>query len=719
MGTTLMDQLLAFMAAEKKKARALEAAGAQNAKEDAVAAEKVAQPAVAAPEVSYADEAENQAQPVAAQLEVNDNNEAEQQGQVQLGAEQDLTSSQETNTVFQSRLQEYLASLSEEGREKLLFDYELCPNGIYRILRNSKTGAIDSKLLVSYTPVLISNILVDINTNIYQVELEIFWGGKWNRLAPVPKSKIGTSRGIVDLANYNLDVTCHNARLLVQYLQLLSYLVGSREPMQLLSKLGWYEGVFNLPGREAENVRLQIKDEDLRGALRDVQGEAKEWLGGYLRLCQESLAGRFVLACSFCAPLLELVEFRGSPLVLLYGEKGTGKTTIMRMAASFWGSEKLIYGFDGTINGFETHAQDMDGLPLFLDDVQQMSKGKEMEKFLQTLIYMLHNGKGKLRADKEANAAKVKRWHTMNIISSEQTLVTKTMTGGAGRRILELELDQRLSKESLSFYNSLVAHCHGCAKESYLRFLERTPRELLQRIYNQMRDRLFTLDGGRHEDTAVSMLALIVVADFLVRYIMVYSQIAERKEKQITTLRCDVRIDQGVYRVKQDDLDVAKAAEVAGDDFEALSYEEALLCSFYDSMEMGTAILERLPCTNRLTETMEIYEELIEIVNKYRKYFGYSINGTNIDYSNPSYENYGFFYKGDVYIRPHAFADFIKELGYRDSLRSIRKQLLEAGFIIGRNGESTITKYIAYNNQKTSERYVCMHMNRDEEKKAG
>lgn len=707
MGTTIMDKLLEFMVAEQKKAQSLDTATAvENA--DAEAGMVLEEPSQTQPEA-------------VPQKELICSAEAEESMQEQEinVPQQELTSSKEMNSAFQSRLQEYLASLTEEGREKLLFDYEIRPHGIYRLLRNSKTGEINAKLLVSYTPVLISNILVDITTKIYQVELEVFWGGKWNRLTPVPKSKIGTSRGIVDLANYNLDVTCQNARLLVQYLQLLSHIVGSREPMLLLSKLGWYDGVFNLPGREAENVRLQIKDNDLQGALKDVQGKELEWLSGYLRLCQESLSGRFVLACSFCAPLLEMVEFRGSPLVLLYGEKGTGKTTIMRMAASFWGSEKLIYGFDGTINGFETHAQNMDGLPLFLDDVQQMGKGKEMEKFLQTLIYMLHNGKGKLRAGKDTNAAQVKRWHTMNIISSEQTLVTKTMTGGAGRRILELELEQRLSKESMSFYNNLVTHCHGCAKEPYLRFLERTPREVLQKSYNQVRDQLFALDKCKHEDTAVSMLALIVVADFWARYVMIYSNLAEPQQERSGKLRRDVRVCSGVYREKRDGLDDADAADVADDVMEPLSYEEALLCCIDDSMEMGVAILKRLPYSNHQMEAMEIYEGLVEVVNKYRKYFGYSANGTTMDYSNPSYENYGFFYEEDVYIRPHVFADFIKELGYRDSMRSIRKRLVESGFITGRNGESTITKYMVYNNQKTSERYVCLHMNRGEEQKTG
>lgn len=634
--------------------------------------------------------------------------------------QQALNAKQEGDAVFNGRLQEFLAGLTEEGRQKLLFDYEFSQSGIYRLLRNSKTGEINNKLLVTYTPVLLSNILVDIASKTYQVELEFYSGSKWHQLGPVPRSKISASRGIVDLANYNLDVTCQNARLLVQYLQFLSYLVGTREPMQLLSRLGWHEGAFNLPGRESKNVRLQIKDEDLQGALKDVQGDELEWLSGYLRLCQESLAGRFVMACSFCAPLLELIEFRGSPLVLLYGEKGTGKSTILRMAASFWGSEKLLYGFDGTISGFETHAQSMDGLPLFLDDVQQLSKGRDMDKFLQTLIYMLHNGKGKLRADKEANAAQVKRWHTMNIISSEQTLVTKTMTGGAGRRVLELELNKRLSKESMVYYNDLVARCHGCAKEDYLRFLEKASRQVLQRSYNQVRDKLFLMDGGRHEDTAVSMLALIVVADFWARYILVYSKLAEPKQINSTMLRRNVRVFSAVYEEKGAEVDAASDNDVACDEaFEHLSYEEAMLCSLDDSMEMGEKILQCLPYTNQKTESQGMYEDLIELVNKYRKYFGYSANGTNMSYTNPSYENYGFFHENDVYIRPHVFADFIKELGYRDSMRSIHKRLLEAGYIEGRKGESTVIKYVIYNNLKTSERYVCLHMNKPEEQEVG
>ena len=715
MSSTIMDKLLEFMAEEQNHAQASE-----RPPEEVLASAVVEEAVVLSDEQCQPQLKDAPPKEVIAKEEVKLVIDEQGKPQQVKTAQQESTAEKEANAAFQNKLQEYLDDMTEEGREQLLFDYEISAKGIYRLLRNPKTGEIGNKLLVSYTPVLLSNVFVDTTTKLYQVELEFFLGGKWKRLGPVPKSKIGNSRGIVELANYNLDVTCQNARLLVQYLQLLSHLVGSKEPLQLLSRLGWHDGAFNLPGREGKNIRLQIKDEELRAALKDVQGKELEWLHGYLRLCKESLAGRFVMACSFCAPLLELVEFRGSPLVLLYGEKGTGKTTIMRMAASFWGSEKLIYGFDGTINGFETHAQNMDGLPLFLDDVQQLSKGRDMDKFLQTLIYMLHNGRGKLRADKEANAAQVKRWHTMNIISSEQKMVSKTMTGGAGRRVLELELNQRLSKESLAYYNNLVARCHGCAKERYLQFLERIPRELLQGFYEQMRDKLFVLDRGRHEDTVVAMLALIVLGDAMARFMMLYSRCAAPNKETSSKPCYDARIEYSVYQKSEEAPEEAVASDVADDvDMERLSCEEAMVCSLWDSMGMGVAILQHLPSTNKKTEAMCIYDGLVEMVNKYRKYFGYSKNGTTMNYTNSSFENYGFFHGEEVYIRPHVFADFIEELGFRDSMRSIRKRLLEAGYITGRKGQSTITKYMDYNNLRTYERYVCLHMNKGEEQEAG
>ena len=155
---------------------------------------------------------------------------------------------------------------------------------------------------------------------------------------------------------------------------------------------------------------LMLSDGELYSSIVRAEGACQDWLNTYAKLCSESVEGRFIVACALAAPLLKQVAFKGSPLVLLYGRKGSGKSTIMRFAASVWGSEEFIYPCNGTLNGFELRAKMLNGLPFFLDDVQLMRSRADFNEFMQGFIYMMFNGYGKQRATKELASASLNRW---------------------------------------------------------------------------------------------------------------------------------------------------------------------------------------------------------------------------------------------------------------------------------------------------------------------
>ena len=144
-----------------------------------------------------------------------------------------------------------------------------------------------------------------------------------------------------------------------------------------------------------------------------------------------------------------------------------------------------------------------------------MRSRPDFNEFMQSFIYMLFNGYGKQRATKELGSAMLNRWQTLNILSSETTVVTPEFYGGAARRILELHLSEALERELIGECNKTSAYCYGLAGRKMLDLLEAYPSQVWQELYEKACDRLFLLDNGKHESTQLMVLALVLLADVL------------------------------------------------------------------------------------------------------------------------------------------------------------------------------------------------------------
>lgn len=393
--------------------------------------------------------------------------------------------------------------------------YKLKVDGIY-LLHRDKQGIVFQEQLITHKPLLITGFLYEPESDITYVQLELYHAKAWHKLPLKTLEEISRTNPIITLANNNVDINISNARQMIEYLSCLRSCLQDALPQQRLCKyLGWEQDKFYLPGRGIDDTVFMLSDGELYRAVAQGKGEWEQWLATYGRLCGSSMVARFIISCALAAPLLERVGFKGSPLVLLYGKKGSGKSTLMRFAASVWGNDNFMYPCNGTLNGFELRARLLSGLPFFLDDVQLMRGRADFNDFMQAFIYMLFNGYGKQRATKELGSAKLNRWQTLNILSSETTVVTPEFYGGAARRILEISLPKALERELISECNKTSEHCYGLAGRRLLDLLETHPAEVWQHLYEKACDRLFLLDDGKHEATQLMVLALVLLADAL------------------------------------------------------------------------------------------------------------------------------------------------------------------------------------------------------------
>ena len=366
-------------------------------------------------------------------------------------------------------------------------------------------------------------------------------------------------------------------------------------------------------------------------------------------------------------PQQRLCKYLGwEPLVLLYGSRGSGKSTLMRFAASVWGNDNFLYPCNGTLNGFELRAKLLSSLPFFLDDVQLMRSRPDFNEFMQSFIYMLFNGYGKQRATKELGSAMLNRWQTLNILSSETTVVTPEFYGGAARRILEISLPKALERELISECNKTSAHCYGLAGRKMLDLLEAYPAQVWQELYEKACDRLFLLDEGRHESTQLMVLALVLLADVLFAL--------------IRTGRTDVA---------------------------------QLTPLLTDAEAMVLAVSDELENTEEQESGAYYHEALVDTVSANYDCFGYLAADSREVVNGTGYKSYGFFYGGYVYINSKVFNSFLKQFG--KPAKSIKTLLRDAKLIEADAGRFTKQLNLTFN-KCYRPRMVCMKYGEQREK---
>lgn len=553
--------------------------------------------------------------------------------------------------------------------EDLQANYSFKNQAVYKLVYNSK-GEVRERRLVMRNPLLLTAFFEEPETKIVYVQLEFFYRQRWQKLPVLSMENISTTSKVTALANYGVDVSSINAREVISYLSFLrSCLQEVLTPELLLRKSGWHEGKFYLPGKDVEGVYFDFLDKNLQKALATPKGKFLEWHKAYRQLSRESLEARFLLACSCSAPLLPLINYKGSPLVLLYGCKGSGKTTILRMAASIWGSSDFIYACDGTMSGFELRAESLNGLPFFMDDAQLLQEKKDMQRFVQTLIYMLYNSTGKLRATKDIHTENVSRWQTFNILSSEEPLTSPEFYGGARRRIIELNLAHKLPRESISFYNDVCTENYGFGGRKLLQYVEQQQAGELLKMYAIVRNYLYAVDKNAHDDTQITTIALITLADILAHYVF------DREA--------------GLCKdFKEDNTVIGPYAASA--------------------REMAEYILRQLPTEAEKQDAGYFYNALMDSVSANYKNFGHINEDKEIIASAEGYKNYGFFYKNHVYIYNTVFDELLKH--FNQSALSIKKALREAEFLVHDTGRFTTEVYINYNGRERG-RYICLPYN--------
>lgn len=232
--------------------------------------------------------------------------------------------------------------------------------------------------------------------------------------------------------------TSHKAR------QLFSDYLLKSDPsatVRCVPRTGWFKGGFVLPDVNIgdfgfEQVRLQAKAITCEGY--GVSGTLRQWQNGIADLCVGNNLLIFAVSAGFAAPVLSLVGLEPGGFHFC-SHSSSGKTTLLRVAASLYGSEKYLQKWKATINGLEAVAAQHNDTLLCLDELGEMDGRAAGEA-----AYMLANGAGKRRAKAEGGIRDTLTWTLLFLSSGEIGLAEHMESAGklarAGQEIRLAEI---------------------------------------------------------------------------------------------------------------------------------------------------------------------------------------------------------------------------------------------------------------------------------------
>lgn len=400
--------------------------------------------------------------------------------------------------------------------------FKLTEEGIFAL--DEKTGVYNR---FCRTPVIISKRLVSIETNEEKLEIAFLKDKKWHNQI-VQRSTLFQNRTIIQLSDIGINVTSENAKLLVKFLgALLDENMDLIEISKSVTQMGWHNDKF-----------LPYLAEDI---VVDVDSNSSKWINAYHKLgkyeewiehmgkCRENYIFRFILAASFAAPLLKIMNHRIF-MVHNWGNTRFGKTAALKAALSVWGDpEGLIGNFNATRVGLEKMASFFKDLPLGIDEKQVAGNKQD---FIESLVYMLSLGKSKVRGTKNGGVQNSSSWRSIILTTGEEPIIASNSQGGINTRVVEIYGSPFEDEKAARTMHEITGKNYGFAGAEFLSTLTNRDKFSLdiRELYDTFcREYEGCVKAGMH----ISNVALVSMTDVLVSEIV----FNENRETAINTAK--------------------------------------------------------------------------------------------------------------------------------------------------------------------------------------
>lgn len=302
--------------------------------------------------------------------------------------------------------------------------------------------------------------------------------------------------------------------------------------MRCVTRTGWHGDVFVLPrqtfrNEQAEPVFFQTANPDF--VALSASGELADWRENVSVPCAGNSRLVLVVSMAFAGPCLGLVHAEGGG-VNLHGPSSAGKSTALYIAASAYGPpKKYSKTWRATDNGLEGTAALHSDMLLILDEIGQLDP-----KHAGQIAYMLANGAGKARSDRNGVQRAVTTWRVLFLSSGEVGLDSLIKEGDgvvrAGQQVRVVDVPAE-ADAALGLFDivpdgltpgkfaddlqSAAAKYHSTALPAFLEALASNPtkyRETIRELRTDIASRLALADDPGQVRRVADRFALIAAA---------------------------------------------------------------------------------------------------------------------------------------------------------------------------------------------------------------
>jgi len=319
--------------------------------------------------------------------------------------------------------------------------------------------------------ILPAGILKDRETGIETIVIADNHDGHLH-LRTMPKSVAFKASGLMGLVDYGLDVTQGTAKKLCAFLQTVEFNSRSNLPVTYVSDhIGWNNDFSEFVPYDG---RIKYSKEELFPnefrAVNSSSGTLGEWLELFKDIRNaEHVKERIGLAVSFASVLIKPMS--AYPFMLdIWGASAAGKSTLLVAAASIWAYPELdgdyVSTFNSTAISNEQKAMFCCDLPLMLDEMQTIQNKKNYEEY----VYKLCEGKPRGRATSSGGLRSQGTWHNTILVTGENPIVNESSMGGAQRRVVNLECNEKLfgGSETCGRLRENLRNCYGTAGRAFV-----------------------------------------------------------------------------------------------------------------------------------------------------------------------------------------------------------------------------------------------------------
>ena len=373
-------------------------------------------------------------------------------------------------------------------------------------------------LPVAPEPVVITRKMENVDDGQEKLEITFRRNGRFKAIR-IPRSAALNKTQLIRYADSGLPVNSGNAEDMVSYLAAYEAKNnGCISCVRSIDRIGWVGKEF-YPYRVDGEMELEADTATLAqmiGGLTQA-GSEEEWL----RAAETARGGsvsRTMLAGSFASPLLHWLKHRVFLMHVWHDSRG-GKTATLKLALSVWGDPvKLLTSYHATAVGLERSCAAMKHLPLGLDELQALA---EKRMTVESIVYSLGNGFGKLRGAKNGGLQRTLQWRNIILSTGEMPLIRENSMDGVGSRVLEL-YGRPIAEEAVAReLHQISEKNYGHAGKRYIEYLAEeilSSEEVLENLYQKMQNRLREEYQKNHADEPgvhLDNIAVLCLGDYL------------------------------------------------------------------------------------------------------------------------------------------------------------------------------------------------------------